>query len=374
MSENIIEKAIIFATLAHAGQVRKGEKDKPMIIHPLAVAQTLIEYGADNNVIVAGILHDVWEDTKYSLDDIREKFGEDVAHLVCVASEPDKSKSWEERKQHTITSVKQLSLREKLVPLADKINNIESLDRIFKQKGSKDFSAFKRGQSEQEWYYRNIYESLIYHEDEENPLFKRLEESINSVFGRTMEEYKDFLREELENILMESDITKINDKKESIFRIIPELKDTDGFDQKNPYHIYDVWGHIAKAVEQSEEDLETRLALLLHDIGKPHSCQEDGEVRHFKGHAEKSAQMAQEILTRLGYEESQIDNICFLIENHAKTIDTKSVNENNLHMAKKLLNIQYYDAFAYNPEYIKPVLQKLDKVGKQLEGIEKGER
>lgn len=189
MSENVIEKAIMFATLAHAGQVRKGEKDKPAIIHPLAVAQTLIEYGADNNVIVAGILHDVWEDTKYSLEDIKDKFGEDVAHLVELASEPDKSKTWEERKEHTIETTKKLTLREKLVLLADKINNIESLDRLFKQKGCRDFSAFKRGKDKQEWYYRSIYESLIYNENKENPLFERLENGINSVFGRTMEKY-----------------------------------------------------------------------------------------------------------------------------------------------------------------------------------------
>ena len=169
--DNIIEKAIMFATLAHEGDIRKSEPDKPKIIHPLAVAQILIEYGADNNVIAAGILHDVWEGTKYTLEDIKKVFGEDIAHLVYVASK--------------------LELREKLVPLADKINNIESLERLFKQKGCVDFSAFKREKEKQEWYYRSIYESLIYNEDKENPLFARLERSINNVFGRTMEEYKE---------------------------------------------------------------------------------------------------------------------------------------------------------------------------------------
>ena len=193
---NVIEKALLYATLAHSGQVRKSEPDKPMIIHPIAVSQILIEYDADNNVIAAGLLHDVWEDTKYSLEDIRKNFGDDIAHLVECASEPDKSKSWEERKKHTINTVKNLSFRETLVPLADKINNIESLERLFKQKGKKDFSAFKRGEKEQEWYYRNIYESLIYGEDPQNPLFKRLEKGINNVFGRTMKDY--FLKTEME--------------------------------------------------------------------------------------------------------------------------------------------------------------------------------
>lgn len=190
------EKALLFATLAHSGQVRKSEPDKPMIIHPIAVSQILIEYGADNNVIAAGLLHDVVEDTKYTLDDIIENFGEDIAHLVECASEPDKSKSWEERKRHTINTLKELSFREKLVPLADKINNIESLERLFIQKGKKDFSAFRRGEEQQEWYYRNLYESLIYGEDPKNPLFRRLERGINSVFGRTMKDY--FSKTEME--------------------------------------------------------------------------------------------------------------------------------------------------------------------------------
>ena len=198
--ENIIEKAIMFATLAHAGDIRKSEPDKPKIIHPLAVAQILIEYGADNNVIAAGVLHDVWEDTKYTLEDIKKVFGEDIAHLVYVASEPDKSKSWEERKKHTINETKKLELREKLVPLADKINNIESLERLFKQKGCVDFSAFKRGKEKQEWYYRSIYESLIHNEDKENPLFARLERGINNVFGRTMQEYQAAIEKQREDI------------------------------------------------------------------------------------------------------------------------------------------------------------------------------
>ena len=165
MEQNVIEKALIYATQAHLGQVRKSEPDKPMIIHPMAVAEILIEYGADNNVIAAGLLHDVWEDTKYSLEDIKENFGEDIAHLVECASEPDKSKSWEERKQHTIDITKKLSFREKLVPTADKINNIESIERKFRKLGYKDFSAFKRGENKQEWYYRNMYESLTTNEE-----------------------------------------------------------------------------------------------------------------------------------------------------------------------------------------------------------------
>ena len=189
MEQNIIERALMFAAIAHSGQTRKGEPDKPYIVHPIAVAQILMEYGADNNVIAAGYLHDVVEDTNFSIKDIKKHFGDDIADLVECATEPDKSKSWEERKIHTIDTIRDLSLRKKLVIIADKINNAENLKRTFDKKGFKDFSNFKRGEEKQEWYYRNVYESLCVNEDKDNILLKRLETAINDVFGRTMEEY-----------------------------------------------------------------------------------------------------------------------------------------------------------------------------------------
>ena len=90
----LTEKAKYFAINAHKGQIRKSEPDKPMIIHPISVGELLKEYGCDEQVIAAGFLHDVVEDTSYTLEDIQREFGEDIASLVKGASEPDKSLSW----------------------------------------------------------------------------------------------------------------------------------------------------------------------------------------------------------------------------------------------------------------------------------------
>src|SRR5574344_199794 len=106
MIMNIKEKALIYATRAHKGQVRKTEPEKEMIIHPIGVANILEEYGCDDNVIAAGYLHDVVEDTKYTLEDIEKEFGEDIKNLVDAASESDKSLSWEERKLETINKTR----------------------------------------------------------------------------------------------------------------------------------------------------------------------------------------------------------------------------------------------------------------------------
>ena len=67
---NIREKAKLFAIKAHKGQIRKSDKEKPMIIHPINVANILSEYGYDDNVVAAAYLHDVIEDTKYTKEDL----------------------------------------------------------------------------------------------------------------------------------------------------------------------------------------------------------------------------------------------------------------------------------------------------------------
>ena len=181
---SIKEKAKMFAIQAHMGQIRKSEPDKPMIIHPIGVGQLLESLGYDDNVVAAGYLHDVVEDTKYTIEDIQREFGKDVADLVTSASESDKSLSWETRKRHTIEHTKKLPFRNKLVICADKINNLEDLFLKFEKTGNRDFSAFKRGEKVQEWYYTSIYESLIYGEDKDLPIFVRLKDILDKVFSR----------------------------------------------------------------------------------------------------------------------------------------------------------------------------------------------
>jgi len=180
---NIELKAKKFAIKAHKGQVRKSDPEKPMIIHPINVAYILKQYGFEENVVAAGYLHDVVEDTSYEISDIKTKFGCDVASLVYGASEPDKSLSWEERKKHTIDETKKLDLRHKAVICADKISNLEDLRILSEIKGEYDFSLFNRGFDSQKWYYTELYNSLIFNEDETYPMFIKLKELIDHIFG-----------------------------------------------------------------------------------------------------------------------------------------------------------------------------------------------
>ena len=177
-----LEKAIKFAIKAHEGQTRKLDLNLLAITHPCGVASILREYKMDDSVIAAGYLHDVVEDTDYTIEDIKNEFGEDIANLVESATEPNRLLSWEERKKETIDRVKNLPLRNKSLICADKIHNLESLYSNFYRKGEEDWTSFKRGRENQEWYFKSIYQSLIMNEDESYPMFKRLDLAIYNLF------------------------------------------------------------------------------------------------------------------------------------------------------------------------------------------------
>ena len=85
-----IREAFEFAAMAHAPQKRKtGE---PYILHPIAVATIVAEeLMMEANVVMAAFLHDVVEDTPYTIEDIRERFGDDVAFLVDVVTKKKKN-------------------------------------------------------------------------------------------------------------------------------------------------------------------------------------------------------------------------------------------------------------------------------------------
>ena len=215
---NIKNKAKEFAIEAHKGQIRKSDKEKPMVIHPINTANILEEYGYDNNVVAAGYLHDVIEDTKYTKEDLLKEFNEDIVSLVLGATEIDKSLSWEDRKEYTINKVKNLDLRHKAIVCADKISNLEDMRIIFEIKGQKDFSAFKRGFDKQKWYYNEIYNSLIYNEDKDNSMFTRLRLLIDDIFD-------DDKHDELERKLFSNNtneyktLLKLHYRKQEIYKM-----------------------------------------------------------------------------------------------------------------------------------------------------------
>lgn len=153
-----LNEAIEFAVKKHSGQFRKATTI-PYILHPLEVLQILYSMRADTNVMIAGVLHDTVEDTDTSLDEIREIFGDDVAELVASNSE-DKSKSWIERKQHTIDELANANERVKMLIMADKLSNIRSIAFDYNNIGDKLWERFNAPKEKQAWYYDGILDGL----------------------------------------------------------------------------------------------------------------------------------------------------------------------------------------------------------------------
>jgi (p)ppGpp synthase/HD superfamily hydrolase len=156
---DVIEKALQVASKYHEGQYRKNT-DIPYIIHPVAVGMMLLKNGYSEEIVAAGILHDTVEDTSITLEDIKREFGENIAKLVEGSSEPDKSLSWKERKEHTITFLKTASEDIRAVVCADKLHNIRSILRDYQLVGEEVWDRFNAGKEQQKWYYTNVVESL----------------------------------------------------------------------------------------------------------------------------------------------------------------------------------------------------------------------
>ena len=154
MQENKIHNAIIYAAMQHKGQVRKGT-DIPYIVHPMEVMQILTAAGRDEDMIVAGILHDTVEDTDATIDDIKRLFGDRVAELVARESE-DKTKTWRERKETTIRHLRDCSDEEAICTLADKLSNARSIVADYARVGDILWERFNNDKESELWYYSEI--------------------------------------------------------------------------------------------------------------------------------------------------------------------------------------------------------------------------
>ncbi|TCP32270.1 GTP pyrophosphokinase [Scopulibacillus darangshiensis] len=134
---NNVERAYNFAKKAHDGQYRKS--GDPYIMHPVEVACILADLEMDPTTIISGLLHDVVEDTSVSLDDIREKFGGEVALLVDGVTKlrrfEFKSKEDQQAENHRKMFVAMAQdLRCVLIKLADRLHNMRTLKYMSAEK------------------------------------------------------------------------------------------------------------------------------------------------------------------------------------------------------------------------------------------------
>lgn len=192
---NMLEEAIIYATVLYQGKVRKFEH-KPFILHPLEVAQILSTMTDDEEIISAGILHDIIESTDGTLPDIERRFGKRVAYLVESESEkkyPDQARSdtWKLRKEESLTVLRNSTdIGVKMLWLADKLSNMRSLSGLYSEKGEDIWQTLDQTDPViQRWYYKTVAE-LIELSLNKTGAFKELIKHINFIWPNTFDSEK----------------------------------------------------------------------------------------------------------------------------------------------------------------------------------------
>src|ERR1700759_5121468 len=129
----IIRRAWEFSLEHHQGQVRAS--GEPYVLHPLEVAHVLAEMKLDSTAIAAGLLHDAVEDTPVTTEDIADKFGEQVAHIVEGVTKIDKIQ-FANREDRQAENVRKMLLamvtdvRVVLIKLADRLHNMRTLQHL----------------------------------------------------------------------------------------------------------------------------------------------------------------------------------------------------------------------------------------------------
>jgi guanosine-3',5'-bis(diphosphate) 3'-pyrophosphohydrolase len=129
----IIRKAWDYCLEHHNGQLRAS--GEPYVLHPLEVAQVLAEMKLDSTAIAAGLLHDAVEDTPVTTEDILERFGEQVAHIVEGVTKIDKIQ-FANREDRQAENVRKMLLamvsdvRVVIIKLADRLHNMRTLEHL----------------------------------------------------------------------------------------------------------------------------------------------------------------------------------------------------------------------------------------------------
>lgn len=183
----LLDEAIVFATNAHAGQVRKMA-NTPYILHPLEVAAIIATMTNDEHTMAAGVLHDTIEDCGADPKEIKQRFGARVSALVQSETEDKLSDrppadTWMERKEESLLMLQNTQDEHvKILWLADKLSNMRSFYREYCKKGDAIFQSLnQKDPAMHAWYYRSIAKYLESLKDQY--AYQEYVELVGKVFG-----------------------------------------------------------------------------------------------------------------------------------------------------------------------------------------------
>ena len=156
----------------------------------------------------------------------------------------------------------------------------------------------------------------------------------------------------------------------------PQLEPLVSLEQRNPWHCWGGWEHTVRAVEAAPADVTLRLAMLLHDIGKP-ACKSTDEngVDHFYGHPAVSAQLADEMLRALKFDNKTREQVVLLVERHGAQLPPESrvirrwLNRLGPEAFFQLLEVKRADGMGQDLEKVKDRLLELDEIRAKAERI-----
>jgi len=150
----IIERAAALAARGHKEQIRKHD-NVPYVVHPFMVSRILTKHGFADEVIAAGLVHDVLEDTDISKEAIKKECGEEVLSIVEGLSE-DKNLEWDDRKRGYIELVRKGSDEIKAVSCADKVHNMTNMLHAYSKMGNELWTRFSRSKEKRLWFEQEV--------------------------------------------------------------------------------------------------------------------------------------------------------------------------------------------------------------------------
>lgn len=241
-----IREAYLFARKAHEGQFRKS--GEPFIMHPVEVAIILSDLRMDSDTLRAAVLHDTVEDTEYTLDDIRQKFGDTVAELVDGVTKIN-SLEIESLSHAQVNNLRKMlmamsnDIRVIVIKLADRLHNMRTLmalredRRIFKARETMEIYAplaNRLGMGSIKWELEDL--SFFYLEPAKYQQVQKMVNETREAREKYLAQAMDALREELDRVGLSR--AKIYGRPKHLYSIYQKMKKKDkGFSE-----IYDLIG------------------------------------------------------------------------------------------------------------------------------------